>query len=329
MPAVFAAVMVLSGYLFSGTVLATPSYLDAVNRYCGTSYSCSECHNSVPALNSTGQAFAASGHDPASICPPSAQPTCTDADGDGYSVEGGDCGPVDCNDRSAAVNPGAVENCTNGTDDNCNGLVDTQDATAVGCPTTPTCTDADGDGYAFEGGACGPTDCDDNNPAVNPGIVENCTNGTDDNCNGLIDTQDPAAKGCAVTSIPCTDADSDGYAIEGGNCGPVDSNDSNPAVNPEVPEDCSNGIDDNGNALIDGADPACKACVPTSRVENRKHACTDGADNDCNGLVDCADPNCSSTRSCKPARTKRHRNHDEDDAYNGYENDAEQEHDDD
>jgi hypothetical protein len=326
MPAGVTAVMVLCEALFSGTVQATSDYRDAVNSYCGTSYSCSECHTSPPQLNSTGRAFAASGHDPATMCPPSTQPTCTDADADGYAVEGGACGPVDCNDSSAAVNPGAVENCTNSTDDNCNGLVDTQDPTAVGCPTTPTCTDEDGDGYAFEGGACGPTDCDDSNPAVNPGAVENCINGTDDNCNGLIDTQDPAAVDCATSSTTCTDADGDGYAIEGGACGPVDSNDSDPAVNPEATEDCSNGIDDNGNGLIDGADPACAACVPTASVENRKRACTDGADNDCNGLVDCADPGCSSTRSCKPAR-KKHLHHHEGDTYSSSGNGARQEND--
>ena len=84
-----------------------------------------------------------------------------------------------------------------------------------------------------------------------------------------------------------------------------------------------------GNALIDGADPACAVCVPTSRVEKKKRACTDGADNDCNGLVDCADPSCSSTRSCKPARNKHRHHHHEDDADNGNENDAEQERDDD
>jgi len=321
---VSAVVLMITGSLFSGMTHATPTFLSKVNSYCNTSYSCSECHTNPPALNSTGEAFAQSGHDPASICPPATSPTCTDSDGDGYAVEGGACGPVDCNDKQVAANPGAVENCTNGKDDNCNGLVDTQDPTAVGCPTTPTCTDDDGDGYAFEGGACGPTDCDDSNPAVNPGAVESCTNGTDDNCNGLIDTQDPAAVGCATTSTTCTDADGDGYAIEGGSCGPVDSNDSNPAVNPEATEECSNGIDDNGNGLIDGADAACAVCVPTSRVEKKKRACTDGADNDCNGLVDCADPSCSSTRSCKPARTKK-RHHHEGNAGNSNENDTGQE----
>ena len=71
MPAgVTAASLILAGSLFSGMAQATPTYLSTVNSYCNASYSCSECHTNPPALNSTGQAFAQSGHDPATICPP-------------------------------------------------------------------------------------------------------------------------------------------------------------------------------------------------------------------------------------------------------------------
>jgi len=45
--------------------------------------------------------------------------------------------------------------------------------------------DSDGDGYYSEG--CGGDDCDDADPAVNPGAAEICGNGIDDDCNGLID----------------------------------------------------------------------------------------------------------------------------------------------
>ncbi|MHB8808438.1 MAG: choice-of-anchor D domain-containing protein [Desulfobulbaceae bacterium] len=63
-------------------------------------------------------------------------------------------------------------------------------------PPPPACTDSDGDTYAVEGGNCGPVDCNDANPAVNPAAAENCTDTIDNNCNGLIDALDPAAVGC-------------------------------------------------------------------------------------------------------------------------------------
>jgi formylglycine-generating enzyme required for sulfatase activity len=54
----------------------------------------------------------------------SCQVTCTDSDGDGYAVEGGSCGPRDCDDTVADVSPGASEVCDDEVDNNCNGEVD-------------------------------------------------------------------------------------------------------------------------------------------------------------------------------------------------------------
>ncbi|MEW8693078.1 MAG: putative metal-binding motif-containing protein [Candidatus Thiodiazotropha endolucinida] len=113
---------------------------------------------------------------------------CTDIDMDGYAVEGGSCGAIDCNDNDASINPGAVENCSDALDNNCNGLVDVADANAVACPLE--CTDSDGDGYSIEGGSCGAVDCDDSNADINPGALEICSDGIDNNCNGLADSGD-------------------------------------------------------------------------------------------------------------------------------------------
>ncbi|MEN8141385.1 MAG: FISUMP domain-containing protein [Thermodesulfobacteriota bacterium] len=44
---------------------------------------------------------------------------CTDGDGDGYSLEGGTCGLVDCDDTDGAINPGAAEVCGDGIDNDC------------------------------------------------------------------------------------------------------------------------------------------------------------------------------------------------------------------
>lgn len=49
--------------------------------------------------------------------------SCTDNDDDGYAVEGGECGPIDCNDSDPTVNPGATEVC-DGVDNNCDGQID-------------------------------------------------------------------------------------------------------------------------------------------------------------------------------------------------------------
>jgi len=68
-----------------------------------------------------------------------------------------------------------------------------------------------------------------NDAAINPGAEENFTDGIDNDSDNLIDAQAPDAVGCPVT---CTDADADTYSVEGGECGVVDSNDSNAAVNP-------------------------------------------------------------------------------------------------
>jgi len=57
------------------------------------------------------------------------------------------------------------------------------------------CTDKDGDGYSSEGGDCGPIDCNDQNPAVNPGAKEICSNQVDDDCNRRIDDRDPSCNG--------------------------------------------------------------------------------------------------------------------------------------
>ncbi|MDO8508470.1 MAG: LamG-like jellyroll fold domain-containing protein, partial [Nanoarchaeota archaeon] len=56
-----------------------------------------------------------------------AQSSCTDNDGDGYNQSSAGCGTVDCNDNSININPGAVEICTDGIDNNCNGNIDAQD----------------------------------------------------------------------------------------------------------------------------------------------------------------------------------------------------------
>ena len=138
-----------------------------------------------------------------------------DSDGDGYGDPGTTTQAAqqppgfvanddDCDDGCATCHPGAQEVC-DGRDNDCDGWID---AGAIG-PTWYR--DADGDGYGNPDvtvRACSRPagyvengdDCNDTIPAVNPGVVEICNNGINDDCDGLIDCDDPDCAwdlGCA------------------------------------------------------------------------------------------------------------------------------------
>jgi hypothetical protein len=223
--------------------------------------------------------------DPEAVgCPP----ICTDADADGFYAENGCSTPADCNDMDPTINPDALEDCFDGLDNDCDGQIDGSDGDCA-----PSCTDADNDGYYAEEGCGTAVDCDDLDPMVRPGAEEVCTDGVDNDCDGMVDMADPGAVGCPAQ---CTDADADDYNVEGGGCGPADCDDQDSAVNPGASEDCSNGLDDDCDGLVDDEDTDCGACVPTHQKESGKR-CSDTIDNDCDGATDYADPDCSDATS--------------------------------
>ena len=59
----------------------------------------------------------------------------------------------------------------------------------------PSCADNDGDTYTNS--SCGGTDCDDSNASINPNAAEVCSDGVDNNCNGLIDCLEGGSCVCA------------------------------------------------------------------------------------------------------------------------------------
>ena len=59
-----------------------------------------------------------------------------------------------------------------------------------------SCTDADNDGSCLESG-----DCDDADPSVYPGATETCDDGVDNDCDGLVDSADPACGTCDLGSV--------------------------------------------------------------------------------------------------------------------------------
>lgn len=235
-----------------------------------------------------------------------------DRDGDGYCPMGRDMNrdrdcidagemtsDVDCNDDEVTVSPTAGENCLDGLDNDCDGMVDTADA---------DCTsdrDADGDGYCPIGrdlnmnGNCNDPgemtagyDCDDSVRVVNSGATEICTDFADNDCDGLADFRDDADCGAFF------DADSDGYCPAGrdgngnGNCvdtgeaeGPGDCDDDNPLINPGLTEAClDTDVDEDCDGLISLADPDCAGYIDS----DGDTYCFIGADMNMNGV--CTDP---------------------------------------
>ena len=118
-----------------------------------------------------------------------------DEDGDGFGANGDtrclcseeypyiEDGGGDCDDTDYNVNPSAEEKC-NGQDDDCDGdMLEGENE------------DLDGDEYL------GCEDCDDGDPLVNPGQIEICDNGIDDDCDQLIDKADTEDCGCFIKSL--------------------------------------------------------------------------------------------------------------------------------
>ena len=215
----------------------------------------------------------------------------------------------DCDDGDAAVSPAADEIC-DGIDNDCDALVDDADSDTVD-PTT-WYADADADGWGLDGSAqqaCeAPAgfvdqagDCDDTDPAFNPGASEDdCTDPADYNCDG---------------SSGYADADADGYpACE-------DCDDSSEATFPGAEElcdgqdnDCNGAIDDDASDAAtwysdadgDGrGDPTTgsRTCTPAAGSVTDATDCDDGdaevwpgapeycdgVDTDCDGTADEAD----------------------------------------
>jgi|GEM_PF-3233386 len=118
---------------------------------------------------------------------------------------------------------------------------------------TPTiiieCTDADSDGYdGYDAVTCPEgTDCDDGDPAINPGADEAC-NGVDDNCNDQVDEGiEPIPTTCGIGQCA---AEGETYCSEGqfmDTCEPAEPGQ----------ETCDDGLDNDCDGTVDCDDYDC------------------------------------------------------------------------
>ena len=222
-------------------------------------------------------------------------------------------GTLVCNDP-----PENDEEVCNGIDDDCDGLVDEGDP-ALGTPCDGADTDECEEGQMVC--VAGVLECND--PLEND---EEVCNGTDDDCDGLVDEGDPAL------GTPCDGADAD-LCQEGtivciaGVLACDDTTGDTPETCNGVDDDCDGETDEEGaigcaTYYLDedndgfgagsctskclcsaGASPwnyytsaNCADCDdwdPNVRPGGVETDCADGVDNDCDGATDGADTDCS------------------------------------
>jgi hypothetical protein len=132
-------------------------------------------------------------------------------------------------------------------------------------------------------------------------IEFNCTNGLDDDGDGLIDCADVGE----CNSDQCGETNS-GVAScrdnrDGDRDGLIDCADSECFGSDDcaTSENCADRIDNNQNGLTDCADPICfKSPQCATSHFSKAELCGNGLDDDSDGLTDCLDPECCNVEAC-------------------------------
>ncbi len=194
----------------------------------------------------------------------------------------------------------------------------------IGCTT---CIDNDGDEYG-SGLPCLDQDCNDNDPAVNPGASEVCDDidEIDEDCDGLANSADPECVGFDCSSYTSRQSCNNDPNCKWNNkqslCEILDT--CTVTENPEI--SCTDSLDNDCDNLVDSADPDCGSpdcsqnsakrdcnkvvgctwsggiCITECTVtEDPEVSCIDSQDNDCDGLTDNLDYDCFGGLTCDAA----------------------------
>jgi cysteine-rich repeat protein len=150
--------------------------------------------------------------------------------------------------------------------------------------------DADNDGYYASGKNA---DCDDSDPNINPGVIENtrtlCTDGIDNDCDKKIDDRDKDCKEVLAEETETTELPSQQECSDGKCEGSEDWQ--------NCPADCPN-CDDKNNCTVDEYDHHEQKCVNTPILD--VICCGNGAceigETYSNCARDC--PNCDDDNEC-------------------------------
>ncbi len=225
-------------------------------------------------------------------------PVIIDRDGDGWDEQ------QDCDDHDAGINPDAEEICDE-LDNDCDEYVDEDDAGLVdGVACYP---DLDGDGFGAEevyttgcdcpdGYVADDTDCNDQEPTINPDKLEMC-DGIDNDCDGEVDED-----GALYGEDYLLDADGDGYGdpdevyeaceLPDGYVDPAENNehdcdDSDPQINPAADE-VDDGVDNDCDGFYDeyGVDRAAVEIWGESAYDRAGRSLAGAGDLDGDGDLD-------------------------------------------